>query len=161
MRAFAAIHGLPLPVTEAQDAGSARLAGRFGSASWWLSHSGRLDGSVSQGGREPVRLGARAWFVTAGQAGRQAGVSTGYGRLAAIWRIRHRPGAWRAAATSPRVVRGRLGVVRPDHRDAPGRYQPVHGTTPATAPRAAGAAAGRAVCAENPERALTGMTLPR
>jgi hypothetical protein len=33
------------------------------SASWWLSHSGGLDGSVSQGGHEPVLLDARAWFA--------------------------------------------------------------------------------------------------
>jgi len=52
----------------------------------WLSRSGRLDGSISQGAREPVLLDVRAWSGQAGQArqaGRQAAVLICSGRPAA------------------------------------------------------------------------------
>jgi hypothetical protein len=94
-----------------------------GSTSWWLAHFGRLDDSVSQGGHEPVLLDARAWFVKAGQAGCQAGVIIGDGRPAAIGRIRRWLGAWRAAATWPRVALARRSVARPAQRYACGRYE--------------------------------------
>jgi hypothetical protein len=82
-----------------------------------------LDDSVRQHGHERVLFDARAWFVKAGQAGCQAGIIIGDGRPAASWRIRRSLGAWRAAATWPRVALARRSVVCPAQRYACGRYE--------------------------------------
>jgi hypothetical protein len=100
--------------------------------------------------------------MEAGQTGHQASVIIGYGRLAAIWLARRQPGAWRTAATSPRVAPARrssagrgghqCGQYERDQReddDDAVKHLRVHGASDLVAVR------------ENPERALTGMALHR